>query len=103
MMWDKELRSLLDRPLIDRALADRASDVKWRLKQAGRYHRVVDAVDNLVFHAAMKERYHVREDEHYAILAFELLKQNVELQDRILTMVNLQPGIIITPKGDAAL
>jgi hypothetical protein len=103
MMWNEELRKLVEQPFHHRLLEHAVQDAKSRLRLASFHDPLVASVSDRLFHSAITDRHFIQEHEYYALLAFELLKQNVELRDRILETVRLQPGPILTPKGDVAL
>lgn len=85
MMDDREERAqLLKTPERYSHLGQAAEDAKSRLDRMRLHDPVIAAVSDHVFSLSLRERRFVREDEYYALLAWELTKRNAELMDRIL-------------------
>lgn len=96
---EESYKELLTAPVRYGSIHDAATDAKARLERLRLHDALVASVNDAVFATSIRERQFIREDEYYAILALELLKQNATMHNALLEFRMRTPGPLFIPRS----
>jgi len=86
---DKELDRILRANVEIRNLDHLMEDAKWRLSQARLHSPIVSAVTDQIAHLAHYEGRHYWDDDIYAVLALQLLRENSAYMKKLLSSYSM--------------